>query len=674
MKIKKVAITNFRTIKSAEFYFFPYMVFVGKNNSGKSNIMKALDVFFGRKPVEDDFRLEGKKQENEISIALTFIDLLEGEKKLYQGNILFEGTKKAQVEIKQTIILQEKMKPKYEIAEFIPELDSLAAKNRYGFLFDESLISKKEFQEDPSVPDEFKQLIEEFIEKKKEKMKKAGKNPSSRLSNDDMISLKIQYTKLYPEISTLKLKKNYVKSRIGSTNIARYLGNYYFIPAVQDIDEETTYKAKGPSSINKLMNYILDQMQDKEKEQEQNEQIKEIMKNIYQINDSSSELNKLALKLNKTLSEFDGSQIRFDTVLPNINKMVRDSLKIYMNDGVDTLVSEKGHGLQRYFMVSLFKIWAETLLVKNKEEFQKKSDGDGDGSDSDNESKDLVPAICNSVYFAIEEPELFLHPQYQDLMQNYLLKISSTDNHQIILNTHSPNFINFNDYKSVAKVLKSKNGAYEATSILQPIEEKDYTLQIKDIIHAYGKDHDKIHRINEINLSYFMNPNRSELFFADKVVLVEGETEKILLQRWADYFLPDLVAKRVTTTFVDCNGKFNMQLYQEMLNGFQIPYVIIIDDDSGSADRKMSSLNYHIKRIAESGNGHFITLDIDFENEFGITGHDLKKDGVSKKNKPYQAFIKYFDEDNNPKIEELEKLRKHPKLMQIFFSIYQEKI
>jgi len=40
MKIKKVAITNFRTIKSAEFYFFPYMVFVGKNNSGKSNIMK----------------------------------------------------------------------------------------------------------------------------------------------------------------------------------------------------------------------------------------------------------------------------------------------------------------------------------------------------------------------------------------------------------------------------------------------------------------------------------------------------------------------------------------------------------------------------------------------------------------------------------------------------------
>jgi len=42
MKIKKVAITNFWIIKGAEFYFFPYMVFVGKKNSRKSNIMKVL--------------------------------------------------------------------------------------------------------------------------------------------------------------------------------------------------------------------------------------------------------------------------------------------------------------------------------------------------------------------------------------------------------------------------------------------------------------------------------------------------------------------------------------------------------------------------------------------------------------------------------------------------------
>ncbi|MHA1900208.1 MAG: ATP-dependent nuclease, partial [Promethearchaeota archaeon] len=182
MKIKKVAITNFRTIKQAEFYLYPYMVFVGKNNSGKSNIMKALDVFFGRKPTIDDFRLEGKNRESEMSITLTFTDLLEGEEKLYKGNILFDGTKKAQVEIKLTIIREAKIKLKYEIAEFIPDLSTPAAKNRFGFLYDSDLTTKKDFQESPNVPDEFKQIMEEYIKEKKESSKKSGKSASSHLT------------------------------------------------------------------------------------------------------------------------------------------------------------------------------------------------------------------------------------------------------------------------------------------------------------------------------------------------------------------------------------------------------------------------------------------------------------------------------------------------------------
>ncbi len=116
-----------------------------------------------------------------------------------------------------------------------------------------------------------------------------------------------------------------------------------------------------------------------------------------------------------------------------------------------------------------------------------------------------------------------------------------------------------------------------------------------------------------------------------------------------------------------------MQLYQEMLNGFQIPYVVIIDDDVGSGDPSMGSQNYHIKKMAEQGQGHYITLDGDFELEFGISGHEIGRTG-KKKNKPYQAFQKYFTMDHQPKVEELEKLRSHPKLNRIFLSIYQNKL
>ncbi len=47
--IKKVKITNFRSIKNITVNFLPYMVFVGKNNSGKSNIMKAIFLAFREK-------------------------------------------------------------------------------------------------------------------------------------------------------------------------------------------------------------------------------------------------------------------------------------------------------------------------------------------------------------------------------------------------------------------------------------------------------------------------------------------------------------------------------------------------------------------------------------------------------------------------------------------------
>ena len=59
--IKKVKIANFRSIKKITVDFLPYMVFVGKNNSGKSNIMKALDTFFSDSADINDFRKEDGK-------------------------------------------------------------------------------------------------------------------------------------------------------------------------------------------------------------------------------------------------------------------------------------------------------------------------------------------------------------------------------------------------------------------------------------------------------------------------------------------------------------------------------------------------------------------------------------------------------------------------------------
>ena len=175
-------------------------------------------------------------------------------------------------------------------------------------------------------------------------------------------------------------------------------------------------------------------------------------------------------------------------------------------------------------------------------------------------------------------------------------------------------------------------------------------------------------------MEYYMDAARSEVFFANMVVLVEGETEKLMLPRWAEYFFADkgILEKLVTTTFIDMIGKFNAQIYQKLLNGFKIPYVIIIDDDKDSGDPSMASLNHHIKKLAESGTGQYFTLSGDFEKEFKISGHKYDKH-YKKKHKPFVAFRHFFEGTGAPKKEVLEILRTNTKLQAIFQAIYGQK-
>ena len=46
MKITHIQIENYRSIKNLELGFSNFLVLIGANNSGKSNILRALQYFF----------------------------------------------------------------------------------------------------------------------------------------------------------------------------------------------------------------------------------------------------------------------------------------------------------------------------------------------------------------------------------------------------------------------------------------------------------------------------------------------------------------------------------------------------------------------------------------------------------------------------------------------------
>jgi putative ATP-dependent endonuclease of the OLD family len=79
MKIIDLRIENFRGIKTGQVRFGPHTVFVGPNNCGKTTIMEALALLFGRDRMvraltEHDFYGSNPQPADRIRLLATIID------------------------------------------------------------------------------------------------------------------------------------------------------------------------------------------------------------------------------------------------------------------------------------------------------------------------------------------------------------------------------------------------------------------------------------------------------------------------------------------------------------------------------------------------------------------------------------------------------------------------
>ena len=75
MKIKSLTIHNFRSIKEVKFSLENYVILVGANNAGKSNVLTALRIFY-----EDEIKFNEKSdfpkfqtEDNESWIEIEYL-------------------------------------------------------------------------------------------------------------------------------------------------------------------------------------------------------------------------------------------------------------------------------------------------------------------------------------------------------------------------------------------------------------------------------------------------------------------------------------------------------------------------------------------------------------------------------------------------------------------------
>ena len=164
----------------------------------------------------------------------------------------------------------------------------------------------------------------------------------------------------------------------------------------------------------------------------------------------------------------------------------------------------------------------------------------------------ILMYLFNPVYtiMLLEEPEIHLHPA----LIKKLLKILENRNYndQIFLTTHSPLFIQITSLHRLFRVVKVDGN----TTVYSP--------------RLTGK------KLNYTRLKQELNADNSEMLFADKVLLVEGPSDHILLRALIDRFYKGVKDIKVIQTY----GKSNVDIYTELLETFKIPYSVLLDRDA----------------------------------------------------------------------------------------------
>ena len=364
---------------------------------------------------------------------------------------------------------------------------------------------------------------------------------TGRLTKQQIIEAQQKYIQLNIENLTFSYeleKTNFM----GLKSVAKGIfGEVYFLPAIKNAADD--FISKDTSVFGKLLGEVVETMsQYNEDWQGTKQQLANLFSKFSKYIDGventerPKQLSDLEDELSKELLSWNAC---FDIELniPDIDSFLKSNPSVWINDGTRTDIARKGHGLQRAVTIALIQLIAKRQLQSNQD------------------SETTNRKVSKSRYFIFEEPELYLHPQAQRSLFDSFVELSTSGN-QVILCTHSSNLISIDKYKSIY-IIKKENEQY-GSKVTQCEE---------DLFDGNQK--------NEWNLSYWINPDRGELFFAEKVILVEGQTDKVILPALAD----KLGVFKYSYTVIDCGSKQNIPLYIKLMNKFNIPYVAVYDKD-----------------------------------------------------------------------------------------------
>ena len=251
----------------------------------------------------------------------------------------------------------------------------------------------------------------------------------------------------------------------------------------------------------------------------------------------------------------------------------------------------------------------------------------------------------------LEEPEAHLHPAMQYKLFKYLKNLDKKNelNQQIFVTTHSSNI------SAVAGIDNMFMLAYERSEECSDCCQQSLKEQFKDADEKTEKNDAKLH------LSKFLDVTRSDMLFADKVILVEGIAEKLLMPLFMDACGCSYEDEHIS--IVEIGGK-HFEHFVELFNGNAVNKKVLcitdkdfkwIDDDGKlkAFETYQNEEVSHIKKLKDRftiENFHICTQSLGgktFEDELLIANMDnLDTAKILFKKAICEGLEEFFDKNN----------------------------
>lgn len=238
--------------------------------------------------------------------------------------------------------------------------------------------------------------------------------------------------------------------------------------------------------------------------------------------------------------------------------------KLTINSEDDIPINKRGSGLRRLILLNFFRAEAERKRDENQR---------------------------NHVIFAFEEPETSQHPDHQELLINAFIELSSSDNSQILLTTHTP-----------------------ALAGLLPLESLRFIEKDEQGIKVQLGDDEVFEKIAE-SLGILPDPISKT---ATALLLVEGKSDVIFVNHTAEqlknagYVTHSFEDKRFAIVPIGGCGNLKHWKTLKLAEQFNLPWCILLDSDKGTPEETKNA--EAVQQLRKDGIKAYVTRKREPEN------------------------------------------------------------